>query len=249
MKTFYKKLEKYEQLLFLDLEGTQESHELIALSAILATLNEDKTIKELAHPFNIYVRPHHRIGNYVKKLTGITEELLKEKGISYPNALIELVNYVGGEEVFSQLAFVTFGNHDLRIFNQSLRHSPDADRSIVERIGKNFFDLSAVISGFVKDGKGNPLSLANYCECFEIPFTGTAHNPYYDALNLAYLYDAFLKRSDIILREYKNLLAKSSKLPTPIRTVVHNLLKGKTVTPEDFDYEIRQAITPLKEKK
>lgn len=249
MRNFIKKLEKYDQLLFLDLEGTQESHELIALSAILATLKEDKTIASLESPFTVYVRPKHRIGNYVKKLTGITEDIIEEKGISYDEALLQLVHYVGGEEIFKNIAFVTFGNHDLRIFHQSLKYSPVTNPEIVTIIGKNYIDLSAVISQFVKDQKGNPLSLANYCDRFEIPFTGTAHDPYYDALNLAYLYDAFLKRRDIVFEEYKNVLAKSPKLPAPIRSVVNNLLKGKSVTPEDFDYEVRLAITPFKEKK
>lgn len=249
MKKFLKQLNAYEKLMFLDLEGTQESHELIALSAIIATLDKNRTIAMMSQPFTVFVKPQQRIGHYVKKLTGITRELLDEKGVTYAEALNQLVAFTGGHETFDQLAFVTFGNHDLRIFHQSLVYSPDADVSVVKQIASNYIDLSVIISEFVKDENGNPLSLINYCTKFEIPFTGTPHDPYYDALNLAYLYDAFLKREDIVFQEYKETLKNMRKLPTPIKNIVHTLLKGETVTPDDLDNEVRQYITPFKGKK
>jgi len=249
MKKFLKQLNAYEKLVFLDLEGTQESHELIAISAIIATLDKNRTIAELSQPFTVYVKPQKRIGHYVKKLTGITHELLDEKGITYREALEQLVAFVGGRELFDQMAFITFGNHDLRIFHQSLVYSPDADADIVKQIARNYIDLSVILSEFVKDENGNPLSLINYCTKFEVPFTGTPHDPYYDALNLAYLYDAFLKRDDIIFLEYKETIKNTRKLPAPIKTIVNNLLKGEVVTPTDLDNEIRQYIAPIKGKK
>ena len=47
MKKLARLIGHHRTLVFLDLEGTQQSHELIALAAIKADLNEDLTIKKL----------------------------------------------------------------------------------------------------------------------------------------------------------------------------------------------------------
>ena len=48
MKILDRKLRKKRTLVFVDLEGTGFSHEMIEIGAYLATLNEDGTIKRSA---------------------------------------------------------------------------------------------------------------------------------------------------------------------------------------------------------
>ena len=61
MKILDRKLRKKRTLVFVDLEGTGYSHEMIEIGAYLTTLNEDGTIKKVHAPFKRYVLAHNRI--------------------------------------------------------------------------------------------------------------------------------------------------------------------------------------------
>ncbi len=107
---------------------------------------------------------------------------------------------------------------------------------------KHTFDLSDFISTFVKDENGNTYSLSNMLKVFNVEFKGTQHNAYADALNLAYLYDAFLKNRSVVKDEYKKVLFKMRHLPTPIQNLITKLSKGESVSPDDFDALIEDSI-------
>ena len=76
--------------------------------------------------------------------------------------------------------------------------------------------------------------LENYLKVYEIVFEGTTHDPQDDAFNLMLLYNAFLTKKDITLREYLKRLVKGHNLPNPIKETVTRLVNGQTVTPNDF---------------
>ena len=68
MKILDRKLKKKRTLVFVDLEGTGFSHEMIEIGAYLATINEDGTIKKVGAPFKRYVLAHHPIGHFVENM-------------------------------------------------------------------------------------------------------------------------------------------------------------------------------------
>ena len=78
MKKFERLLKGHKPLVFLDFEGTQFSHEMIALGAFNTT-DSRGFIKKTKKPLKIYVKAHNRVGKIVTELTGITDEMLKEK--------------------------------------------------------------------------------------------------------------------------------------------------------------------------
>ena len=94
----------------MDFEGTQFSHEMIAIGAVLCTLDRYGNIKRKKEPFKIFVKSKNKIGNYVVNLTGITDDLLAAKGVSFYKAMNELRNYCGS--AFKKCSFITFGNHE-----------------------------------------------------------------------------------------------------------------------------------------
>lgn len=55
MQKLMKRIEDAKYLVFLDLEGTQESHEMIAIGAVIYSL-KDKTLGKRAKPFKYYVK-------------------------------------------------------------------------------------------------------------------------------------------------------------------------------------------------
>ena len=86
------------------------------------------------------------------------------------------------------------------------------------------------------------MSLTHYLEVFNVQFDGAAHDPMYDAVNLAKLYQVFLKEKEIVLNEYCKVLNRANVGPEPVNAVVKKLLKGESVTPEEFKEYIRDYI-------
>lgn len=240
MKELEKHIQHKRTLCFLDLEGTQFSHEMIALGAVKVDLYNDMTIKKYHKGYYSLVRAKNKIGNVVTNLTGITEEMIKKDGKPFRVVIKELKEYLG--RAFTKTVFVTFGNHDLRILAQSLAYNLDVPKDDVHLIIKHSFDLSDFISTFVKDENGNTYSLSNMLKVFNVEFKGTQHNAYADALNLAYLYDAFLKNRNVVKDEYKKVLFKMRHLPAPIQNLITKLSKGESVSPNDFDALIEDSI-------
>lgn len=240
MKKVNRILRGRKNICFLDFEGTQFSHEMIAFGAYFTHVNKDGEITKAKNPIRAYVKCKNSIGRFVRELTGITEKDLEKYGVDFATAINQIKKYCGMN--FKKTCFVTFGNHDIRILNQSCSYNLNAPTELCDIIKKNYFDFQPVISEFIKDDKGNPLSLTHYLEVFNIQFDGTAHDPMYDAVNLAKLYNVFLKEKEIVLNEYCKVLNRSNVGPEPVNNVVRKLLSGESVTPEEFKQYIRDYI-------
>ncbi len=240
MKILDRKLRKKRTLVFVDLEGTGFSHEMIEIGAYLAPLNEDGTIKKVGAPFKRYVLAHHPIGHFVENMTGITPQLLKKEGKPFAEVLREFRKYVGKH--WEDSLFVTFGNHDMVIFHKSLEENEDASEIIVKHINRNNFDFSAFLAPYVQDLNGNPLSLANYLKVFQAPFEGRAHDALADAYNLMDLYKAVLEKPDVLIEEYGKTLTHYHHAPVPVAKIIKKLTEGESVTPEDWDIAVAETF-------
>ena len=240
MKKFERLLKGHKSLVFLDFEGTQFSHEMIAIGATHVIIDRHGYIKKHKKPFKVYVKAHNRVGKIVTDLTGITDEMLRQKGVSFFTAMSELKKYCGMS--FRKSSFITFGNHDMKILSSSISYSFDFPKEIVQCIQQNYIDFSAFISEFMRDDKGNPLSLIRYCEAFGVKESGPAHDPAVDAENLAWLYDATMRKSDILLDEYKKVLKSFNHFPQPVSNIVKKLANDEDVSYKEFEEEIKNYI-------
>jgi inhibitor of KinA sporulation pathway (predicted exonuclease) len=240
VKALEKLIKDRRTLVFIDLEGTQLSHEMIEIGAYVVTLKDDLSVKKIYPPFKRYVKVHHPIGPVVIKMTGITQRLLDEKGEDFPDVEREFKRYVG--RYWDKCLFVTFGNHDLRIVNQSVLNSYKADAEVAHQINRYDLDFSLFLQTYIQDPNGNPLSLTNYLKVFGVPFEGTAHDALADAYNLIDLYSAFLSKPEIVEKEYKKSLSHIHHMPPPINKVIQALNAGHSVTPEDWDAAIAESL-------
>ncbi len=243
MKKLLKGLKGHKYICFMDFEGTQFSHEMIAIGAVLATLDpRTGRVKKSKAPFKIYVRAKNKIGKYVVDLTGINEDMLREQGVTFTTALMELKKYCG--LAFKKCTFMTFGNHDMRILSQTITYNLSFPKEICSQIQKNYFDYSAFISEFIKDEHGNPLSLVHYCELFGLQEAGIAHDPSVDAINLMHIYDAFLTNKDLVLEQYKLVLQKpNSHLPSPVAKTIVDLASGRDVSAKEFENSLKEYLS------
>lgn len=240
MEALDKILKGRKSLCFMDLEGTQFTHEMIAIGAIKVDLRKDGSVKKIHKGYYTLVKAKNRIGKVVTDLTGITEQDVKANGISFRLAIEGLKKYMG--TYFTKCLFVTFGNHDFRIMAQSLAHNLDAKKDDVEIIIKHQFDIAEFFNMYLKDDHNNNLSLANMLKVFNVDFEGQQHNALADTLNLIYLYDAFLKNKEIVTNEYRKTLGMYRHLPEPIHLAIEKLSKKETVTGEDFERFIEESI-------
>ncbi len=240
MKRVLKNFKGHKHLVFMDFEGTQFSHEMIAYGAVLVTIDKNGYIVKQKKPIKRYVRSKNAIGKFVEGLTGITQKDLNKYGVTFSQAMKDLKKYCG--MAFKKSTFITFGNHDMRILGQSMSYNLDSPKDLCNIIRSNYVDFQSIISEFIKDEKGNVLSLTRYLEVFGVPFDGTAHDPEYDATNLAKLYDVFMKDKDIVLVEFMKNLKRNSYNPEPINKVLRKLLNNEPVTPEEFTEYLKDYI-------
>ena len=240
MKQLDKHLNNVKTLCFLDLEGTQFSHEMIAIGAVKVSIRKDRTVKKIHCGIYTLVKAKNRVGKVVTDLTGITDAQLKKDGVPFRVALEQLKKYMGRD--FTKSKYVTFGSHDLRIISQSLAYNLDVKKEDVQILIKHHFDLAEFISTFVKDENNNTLSLANCLKVFGVEFKGTQHYALADALNLIYLYDAMLKNHEVMKNEYMKVLAKARHLPEPVQNILTDLVNKKTVSYNEFEHYVEESL-------
>ena len=240
MKKVLKHFKGHRHLCFLDFEGTQFSHEMIAYGAVLVTIDKNGKIVKQKSPIKKYVKAKNQIGKFVENLTGITRLDLDRFGVPFSTAMKDLKKYCGIH--FKGCSFLTFGTHDLKILGQSMSYNLDAPKDLCNIIRSNYVDLQGIIAEFIRDDHSNPLSLTNYLTIFNLDFDGQAHDPQYDAVNLARLYDAFMTNKEIVLKEFEKNLQRTTFHLAPVDTVIRKLLNNEPVTPEEFKKYLEDYI-------
>ena len=90
MKSLAKLLNNRKHILFIDLEGTQFTHEMIAFGAVKVDLDNDGNIKKVYPGIKEYVKPIGAIGKFVEQLTGINQDLLNKNSFLW----VSLILYV-----------------------------------------------------------------------------------------------------------------------------------------------------------
>ena len=143
---------------------------------------------------------------------------------------------------FKKCSFITYGNHDMRIIGQSIVYNIDAPKEICSQIQKNYVDYQIFIAEFIRDDKGNPLSLVHYCEFFGVKEAGQAHDPSIDAINLANLYNAFLENKASVVDAYMKVLEQTRHFPEPVAYAVKKLAAGEDVSAKEFEEIVRNCL-------
>ncbi len=234
MKALNKQLQGKKNLVFLDFEGTQFSHEIIAIGAVKCKIDENgKIIDEDQNGFLKYVRPKNSIGSIISSLTNLTEEFIKENGIDFETALEDLKDYVGVN--LNDVVFIVFGSNDAKMIIESEKYSRPVNYHICSQILNNIFDFLAFISQYIRDDNNNTYSLINYLGLYDKKPYGIPHNPLNDAIDLKNLYIAFLENKNIAKKEYQKILLNSKLSPEPIKRILEKLQNNEIVTRADFE--------------
>lgn len=238
MKLLEEELGHPKELVFLDLEGTQLSHETIAIGACSYYCDEhllpvkDRKVKI----YKRYVKSVGKVGGVVTVLTGITDDKLKKEGVSFDKALAELVEF--SKCPSGKRKYITFGNQDLSMLRVSSTIDPTGKAmQFYYHIQKNWFNLQEFISRFVYDSRHITYSQPKLLEIFQAQNLEHAHDPLYDAENLMNLFIAVIQKPEILADWFLKNMYDAKNTGKILAPLLNDLASGKDVTAKDFqDY-------------
>ena len=241
MKALNKILKDKKTLLFVDFEGTQFTHEIIATGIYKCYIDETgNIIDEPNDGLLIYSKPRSQIGKIVTRMTSLTEEFIAEHGISFKDTITKIEDYIG--EDLENALFVCFGSSDPKMVLESCRISHPENSINAKKWLNQFFDLMQFISQYIRDDHNNTYSLVNFLKLYNVEPVGISHNPLNDAKDLKNLYKAFISNPDILFNEYNKVLQKMKIYPAPVAEVIRKLSSGEDVTSEEFSTLIRNYL-------
>lgn len=241
MKQLKKIFKGKQTLIFIDFEGTQFTHEIIATGLYKCKIDSNgNIIKNVDDGLLIYTKPRSSIGKIVTKMTHISEEFIKENGISWEETINKINDYIGQD--IDDTVFVCFGSNDPKMILESCRYSHPDNQDIAKKWLNNFFDFMSFISQYIRDEKNNTYSLINFLKLYSLNVNGESHNPLNDAIDLKNLYQAFLDNKNVLYENYKKYLLRLKSIPTPIKTLIEEIIKGKSVNLESLDIAIKNYL-------
>jgi len=139
--------------------------------------------------YSWYVDPEEKITDFISNLTGITDEIIKEKSVPLSQVAEELGNLLTEEKPFCNP--ITWGGGDAEELLQEFRDGgidfPFFGRRVVDV--KTIFVYLEQVNG--RSPKGGLRGAMNKYKC---PFLGTPHNAMDDALNTLRFYFALQER-------------------------------------------------------
>lgn len=234
MKAISKLLKKHETVVFLDFEGTQFTHEIIAIGAIKCKVNENGIIIEKdKNGFKAYVQAKNPVGKIITEMTSISDATLEEKGMPVDVMLEKFKAYV--HEDLKNVSFIVFGTNDAKMIFETNRFSRPRNAYIFKQIIPNIVDYLAFLSQYCRDENLSSYSLTNYLKIFNGTPIGISHDPLNDAIDLMNLYENVLNNPEILLNEYKKILLKQKIFPEPVKKVIKALLEEKDISSETFN--------------
>lgn len=243
MRLLKEEIGEPRELVFLDLEGTQLSHETIAIGACKYFCGPDllPLPEKKIQVFKRLIKPQSPVGGVVTILTGITDDRLKTEGITFHKALVELMTFT---KCTGKKVYITFGNQDLNMLYQSkVRANDQLCQDFYDHIKRNWFDMQAFVSRFVHDERHMTFSQPKLLEIYEAKNLQHAHDPLYDAENLMNLFIQVIKRPDITLREFKKNLLTSKDFFIISKPFIDDLCNGKDVSAIDFNKAIEDYLS------
>lgn len=240
MKFIRRIVKDCNSIVFLDFEATDSSMEIISIGAIKAELDSKKQIKSYDKGFKCYVYTETKISPFIEEMTGITNELLDNEGISFEEAINRLSKYVG-DPTF--VHFFTYGNYDIRLLHIDAKNNELLQNNLVLQVFRKHSDFSKILNHFVRSETNQTLSLIKALKVFNVKPVEPIHDPLSDAKNLMFLYEAFLKSHNIIRVQYLKVIANNPNLEPPVKKLLNKLVKDKSVTVEDLNTYINEEIS------
>lgn len=244
VKSLTDRIKGKNQLVFIDFEGTEKSHEIISIGAIKVSLDYKGSIKRKFPSFYTLVKAEETLTPFITRLTKIKQSDLEEQGVSLHVGIKKLHQYIGASAIKKTL-LVVFAPHDFRLLRLAMERVGDPkDKEKITSWLKSMMDFQAILAHVVQDDHGNPLSLNNYLKIFHVTIEGQDHHAEMDAVKLLKLYEAFINplSGGTLQEQYLTILKRGKGVPRPVQKIILNLIQGETVTRQDLLHAIEEYL-------
>lgn len=155
---------------------------------------------EIIESFNAYVKlpKGQKLEEEAKKITGITDELLEEKGLEPNIAISSFLEFVGENDI------VVWGNCDVKTFTKNVR---DNEMPELLKHSQKFVNLQNQMKIFSEKSL-DWISLKKAVEMFDLNFEGSHHNSMDDAFNAFQLLKYFRENREYFKKQVFALWVK-----------------------------------------
>jgi hypothetical protein len=234
------KVRPADALVFFDFEGTQFSHKAIALGLLLVPKKKgDLFSGETPVPYSCYLQTKDSIGPLVKKMTGITPQLLREKGVTFSKMLSDVKELL---VPYSEPLFVSYGKNDTMMLSRSLDFGKPEEVKDRLYLFQHYFDFEAYLSRYLVGPDGMPLSIHRLLDLYQIPTEGRLHDPLSDSRALLSIYQAFVRDEKESVDRVLSCYGSNRILWKPAKALADQLLEKGSVTLDDFRKEIAKSL-------
>ncbi|WP_317366311.1 3'-5' exonuclease [uncultured Tyzzerella sp.] len=130
---------------------------------------------------NLYIKPnlYKEIHPYVEKITGLSQEILKDKQ-SFKEAYTDFEMFLGDEEHI----FCTWGSGDLKALYRNLSYYNMLSSDLILK----YIDIQNLATKHIKYSKGGCVGLKTAIEILNIPIQENFHDALNDALYTAEIF-------------------------------------------------------------
>ena len=148
MKALQKLTKGKKYGIFLDFEGTQFSHEIIAIGAVKCKLTPNgHIIQQKNYPtYKAYVKCLGQIGRIVTQLTSITEDILKQ-GITLEQMFDDFSAFLSVDP--KEYVFFVFGSNDHKMIVDSISYL-----YLRGKVTKTDFNKAKMAANLIYDNNG-----------------------------------------------------------------------------------------------
>lgn len=225
---------------FFDVEGTQFFHKMISIGLVCVPKKENEITFDESKMFyyHAYVKCDDEIGDVVTRMTGITPQLLEEKGKNVREVILEISKLIRPYK----RKFISYGNQDLRMILNALDKNDETEINFFRNVAKNYFDFHSYLEKIICDKKGQSYSIDRLLNLFCIPKSGTSHDPLSDSINMMKIYQKYVQSEEEILKLYLENYRKNPFQNENNRELVSLLLDKKAVSIDDFIQILRNRL-------
>ena len=191
----------YDKLVFFDCETTGLDPEKDQITELAAVVVYDDR-RSVRMDLFIQLPEGETLKPEIVELTGITDQMLREKGITEEIAMRSFMELLVG----NTLLIAHNAQFDLNFVYEALKRNKEIN-------AMPFFDADYMDTLTVfKDRRPYPHRLENAIEKYKLQNVENSHRAIDDVLALAAVYDAmFIEKADCRLREYINLFGFNPK--------------------------------------
>ncbi len=234
-------IQEDELLVFFDCEGTQFSHDPIAIGVKAyekeaGTMNIGKEV----FSYMAYIKTEKNIGSLITEMTGIDKDLLDHEGIEYDKAIKDIIAFT---RKYKFKRFISYGGLDLRMMRIGMKDYEGYLKDFYSHVKNHYFDFHAYLSKRMVDEKGHTYSISSLLFLYKIKMEGKAHNPLYDAEALAKIFFAYLSNPDydVELIE-KNILVNPFVAKSVYRNSLRVVMEKGVFTLAELEEYIRNNL-------